>query len=93
MDINVNTEDNFGDLTAMAGQVTPSLEIFARIGEGPSGDIFEDIGLHNPSNIAGSPSIEHLVLGGFCVDDNYDWMMIINLPWFKLRELLEYQGL
>jgi hypothetical protein len=92
-DINVNTEDDFGDLTAMAGQVTPSLGIFARIGEGPSGDIVEDIGLHNPGNIAVSPSAELLVLGGFCVDGNYDWTMIINLPWFELRGLLEYPGL
>lgn len=85
-DINVNTEDD----TAMTGQFTTSLEMFARIGEGPSGDIVEDIGFHNPNNIAVSPSAELL---GFFVDDNYDWTMTINLPWFELRGLLEYPGL
>jgi hypothetical protein len=92
-DINVNTEDDFGDLPTMAAQVTPSLEIFARVGEGASGDIVEYIGLHNPGNIAVSPSTELLDLGGFCVDGNCDWTMTINLPWFQLQGLLEYPGL
>lgn len=92
-DINVNTEDDFGDLAAMAAQSTPSMETFALIGEGASGDIVEDIALHNPGNIAVSPSAELLDLGGFCVDGNYDCTMTINLPWFQLRGLLEYPGL
>lgn len=77
----------------MVAQVTPSLEIFARIGEGASGDIVEDLGLHNHGSIAISPSAEFFDLGGFCVDGNYDWTMTINLPWFELRGLLEYPGL
>jgi hypothetical protein len=89
----VNTEDDLGDLTAMAGQVTSSLETFARIGEGPSGDIVEDIGPHNPSNIAVSPSAELPVLSELCIDDNYDWTMTINLPCFELWRLLEHSGM
>ena len=92
-DNNVNTEDDFGDLAAMAAQATPSFETFARIGEGASGDIVEDIVLHNPGNRAVSPSAELLDLAGFCVDDNCDWMMTINLPWFQLTGLFEYPGL
>ena len=89
----MNTEDDFGDLAAMAAPATPSLETFDRIGEGASGDIVEDILLHNPGNIAVSPSAKLLDLAGFCADDNYDWMMTINLPLFQLRGLLEYPGL
>ena len=92
-DINVNTEDDIGDLAVMATEATPSLEVFTRIGEGANGDIFEDIGLHNPDNIAVLPSAELLDLGRVCVDGIYDWTMKINLPCFELRELLEFQGL
>jgi hypothetical protein len=91
-DMNVNMEDDFEDLTAMAGQVTSSLEIFARIGESQSGDIVDDIGPHNPNNIAVSPSADLLALSEFCIDDNYDWTMTINLPYFELRGLLENSG-
>jgi hypothetical protein len=92
-DIIVSTEDDFGDLAAVAAQATPSLETFARIGEGANGDIVDDIALHNPGNIAVSPSAELVDLGGFCVDGNYDCTMTINLPWFQLRGLLERPGL
>ena len=89
----MNTEDNFGDLAAMAAQATPSLEIFALIGEGASSDVIEDMELYNPGNLAVSSSAELLDLAGFCVDGNYDWAMTINLPWFELRGLLKYSGL
>ena len=89
-DINLNTEDDFGGLPA---QVTPSLEVFARVGEGASGDLVEYMGLHNPGNTAVSPSTELLDLGGFCVGGNCDWRVTINLPWFQLQGLLQYPGL
>lgn len=91
--VNMDTEDDFGDLTAMARQVPPSLDMFARTSEGLSGDIVEEIGRHTPCNIAVSPSAELLALAGFSFDSNYDWTMTINLPWFELRELLQYPGL
>ena len=89
----MNTEDDFGDLAAMAAQATPSLEIFTLIGEGAGGDMVEGIWLHNPGNLAVSPPVELLDLAGFCVDGNYNWAMTINLPWFELRGLLGYPGL
>ena len=90
--MNVNTEDDFENLTTMAGQVTPSLDTFARIGESQSGDIVGDIGPHNRSNIAVSPSADLAALSEFCIDDNYDWTMTMNLPWFELHGLLEHSG-
>jgi hypothetical protein len=92
MDFNFNIEEDLEDLAPEAGTGAIFLETFPRIGATSSPDIFEDTTLHNPSNMAVSPSAEFFDFDEFCSDRGRELTLTVNLPWFQLQTLLEYPG-
>jgi hypothetical protein len=84
-------EDGFEDPVPVA-QAVPFLETFVRISEDAGGDIVEHSALHTVGNITVSQFTEPLDFDQFGIGSSCDWM-VIDLPWFQLRRLLEYPGL
>jgi len=85
-DIHMNAGNYSQDFDTLEADAMTSLDVLAPLDEAISNSISTQAATHRVGDLTVSSSRGHFDLREFLIDDNCNWEITIDLPWFKLLE-------